>query len=282
MSIKIAKLNLFVQEAIMFVASLLLGVWVATRLREAIVAQELELPEFSAGTIFFYVILGTIFILILTKFLKKFKGISYRVIFAIVIFGGLNIFFSTFLAPVVALTLAFALTVYRMARPTIINHNLAMVLSVAGIGGTLGLSLTPLGVVILLVVLSVYDFIAVYKTKHMVRLAKEMIESQAILGFIIPEQWAGHKEHPSKAQPGQGFMFLGGGDVVMPTLFAVSVLPLGFSVSIIVVVFAFLGLLANHYFFTHQAVRRAIPALPLIAGFSIAGYGLYRLITFLV
>ena len=282
MSIKIAKFNLFLQEAIMFVASLLLGVWVATRLREAIISQELELPSFSAGTIFLYVIFGTIFILILTKLSRRFKGVSYRVIFAIVIFGGLNIFFSTFLAPAVALFLAFALTVYRMARPTIINHNLAIILSVAGIGGTLGLSLTPLGVIILLVILSVYDFIAVYKTKHMVRLAKEMIESQAILGFIIPEHWVGHREHISKAQPGQGFMFLGGGDVVIPTLFAVSVLPSGVLVSIIVVGFALLGLLADHYFFTHQAMRRAIPALPLIAGFSIVGYGLYRLVDFLV
>jgi len=77
-------------------------------------------------------------------------------------------------------------------------------------------------------------------------------------------------------------MFLGAGDVVIPTLFAVSVLPSGVLVSIMMVGFALLGLLADHYFFTHQAMRRPIPALPLIAGFSIAGYGLYRLIDFLV
>lgn len=278
MGLKITKLNIFVQEALMVGTSIVLGIWVASRLHELFEIEMVEPPSLTPGLIFFYIIVGTIFLLVFTKAFRKFSTVSYQIIFAIVIFGGLNIFFSTFLLPQIALPLALFLTFYRLTKPTIVSHNLVIVLSIAGVGGTLGLSLTPFGVIILLAILSVYDVIAVYKTKHMVRIAQEMIQARAILGLIIPEAWRSHRAHPKEAKPGQGFMFLGGGDIVMPTLFAASVWPQGLVASIMVAVFALIGLLADHLFFTTQAERKPIPALPLIAGFSVAGYGLFWLV----
>jgi presenilin-like A22 family membrane protease len=65
---------------------------------------------------------------------------------------------------------------------------------------------------------------------------------------------------------------LGGGDIVFPLLFSISALQNGIIQSAIIAFFALLGLLVSFWFFLQQKERRAIPALPPIALFSIIGY----------
>ncbi|RJQ14520.1 hypothetical protein C4553_00385 [Candidatus Parcubacteria bacterium] len=278
----IKKPILFFQEVLMVSLSVFLGIVVASRLRESFLYEKVYSQELSATTVFLYIIIATIVILILSKAFRKFGNFSFQAIFILAVFGGLNIFFSIFFIPILALVLATAFTVYRMVHPTVINHNLVIILSVAGVGGSLGLSLSPIAVVSLLIMLSVYDFIAVYKTKHMVHLAEEMIRSRAILGLIIPESLRAHGQRTHQAKPGEGFMFLGGGDVVMPTIFAVSVLPVSIYISLVIWLSSLLGFFVNHLFFTNQTERKPMPALPMIAVFSIAGYFTYQLIAFLI
>jgi presenilin-like A22 family membrane protease len=136
----------------------------------------------------------------------------------------------------------------------------------------MGLEFKPPEVVLLLLIFSVYDFIAVYKTKHMVKMAKEMIKSHAILGFIIPSNFKDFKESLKKVEPGGDFLILGGGDIMFPLLLCASLAGKGIIDVLIVAVFALIGLLASFLIFSRQSNHQPIPALPPIALFSILGY----------
>ena len=124
----------------------------------------------------------------------------------------------------------------------------------------------------ILAILSVYDIIAVYWTKHMVKMAEGMIASHAIFGFIIPAKFSGFKEKISAVRPGENFMILGSGDIALPLVLVVSVARVSFLQAIIVAGFSILGLLAMHLIFVNQKQRRPMAALPPIAALSIIGY----------
>jgi presenilin-like A22 family membrane protease len=142
----------------------------------------------------------------------------------------------------------------------------------AGIGAILGLSFRPEIIILVLITLSVYDFIAVYKTKHMIKMAKSMLEQGTIMGLIIPPSISDFKESIKKVEPGGRFVILGGGDIVFPLLFSASLIPHSILKAIIVALFAVLGLAFSFSLFIFQKKREPIPALPPIALFSIIGY----------
>ena len=49
-------------------------------------------------------------------------------------------------------------------------------------------------------------------------MAKEMIESRAILALVIPPNIFGFRDSLEKIEPGGKFLILGGGDVVFPII----------------------------------------------------------------
>ena len=147
-----------------------------------------------------------------------------------------------------------------------------MVITLAGLGAILGLSLTPLTVVIILVVLSFYDIIAVYRTGHMIKLAQTMIQTRAIFGLVIPEKAEGFKENVRAVEPGERFMILGSGDVVLPLVLAAALASISLRQSITVAVFACAGIALTHLLFANQPERKPMAALPPIALMSIIGY----------
>lgn len=102
------------------------------------------------------------------------------------------------------------------------------VLVCAGIATILGISLAPFVVIIFLIILAVYDAMAVYQTKHMIELADVAVEKKLPLMFVVPREFPysfleaeGLKEQIDSGKK-RDAMFMGLGDVVMPTLLAVS------------------------------------------------------------
>ncbi len=222
---------------------------------------------FSFLFVMFFVLL---FVLYRNKKVNKFKEIIYKGLFIITVFWGgmtvLNLFMPVFVAILVmgiliALWLEFA---------KVWVHDVLMVLGLAGAASFFGLGFTPSVVVALLLIFSVYDFIAVYKTKHMVLMAKEMIDKKVILGFIIPKEIKYFKGKLSEIKPGGNFMILGGGDVVFPSLLAVSVVPSGVLKALVIVLFSLAGSFFSYWLFMKE--KEPIPALPPIALFAIIGY----------
>ena len=82
----------------------------------------------------------------------------------------------------------FFVSIYILV-PYVWLHDLVLILTLPGIVALLGASLNPWTVVLVLIFMSVYDYVAVYKTKHMVKMAKAMITGRAIFAMIFPEHW---------------------------------------------------------------------------------------------
>ncbi|MEA3202801.1 MAG: hypothetical protein QOI63_467 [Thermoplasmata archaeon] len=102
----------------------------------------------------------------------------------------------------------------------------------AGSAAIFGISLSPVPVVVLLAGLAVYDALAVYRTKHMLSLADTVIELRLPVLLVIPKH-GGYRFRSDAAQLRQASattkgqreaMFMGLGDLVMPTILVVSAL----------------------------------------------------------
>lgn len=273
--------KIFLWEAFLFLIVLGLGIASAFRVRELSKIEKIEISPVSFWQFLFYFLLATLFILLVSllgKRFKKGKEMIFKALFIFTIVLGGLISFSIWLPDFFALILVVVLVFGWLIKPIVFLHDFAMISGVVGIGGVLGLSFSPLVMVVILIIFSIYDYIAVYKTKHMVKIAKEMVEAGAILGFILPQKISDLLADLKEVKPGGKFLILGGGDIAFPLIFSVSLIPLGILNSLIVGFFAFLGLLVSFLLFIYQKTRKPIPALPPIALFSIIGY----LITMLI
>ncbi len=271
--------RVFIVEVLLFSLTLVLGVVSAFRINEILTIQEVPLPNISLWDFLFSFLLVTLIILFLvfSKF-KKGKGVIYKVIFVLAVFWGGAICLSLWLSDIWAIIITGLLITLWFKRPSVWIHDLIMILGLAGAGSILGIGFDPRIVIVLLIVFSIYDFVAVYKTKHMVEMVKDMIERGVILGFIVPIKISDFREDFKKVKQGGRFLILGGGDVVFPLLLAVSLTSEGILNPLIIMFCALIGLFISYLLFISQKVRQPIPALPPIALFSIIGYLITRLI----
>lgn len=92
------------------------------------------------------------------------------------------------------------------------------------------------------------------------------------MGLIIPQKISDFLENPKEVKLKEKFVILGGGDVIFPLIFSVSMLSQGIISVLIVAFFSLLGLVASFAIFILQKKRQPIPALPPIALLSIIGY----------
>lgn len=271
----------FIWEAFLFCLTLGLGIATAAKLNNFLKIQELSLPSFSFWQFLLYFLVATLFIFFISfsgKRFKKGRGAIFKALFILAAAWGGLISLILWIGDIFALIFITILIFGWLKKPSVFLHNLAMIFGLAGIGGSLGLRLSPPVVVLLLIILSIYDYIAVYKTKHMVKMAKEMIETGAILALIIPQKISDFLADLKEVRPGGRFLILGGGDVAFPLLLCASLVSQGILNPLIVAFFALIGLFVSFWFFISQKTRQPIPALPPIALFSIIGYLITKLI----
>jgi len=289
-------IKIFAWSAFLFCLIFILGISTGWQAYQLVVMDKLPQAQIEPTSVWHFLAafaIITAFIFFLSKSYKKGesrkyskeKSIIFKIIFIIPIFIGttflLNLWARTaigFLGEFLGIILAIILIYKYLTQSSVLIYNLTMVFGLAGVGVLLGLRMEPLWIVFLLVVFSVYDFIAVYQTKHMIEMAKEMMKYRVILGLVVPQKVSDFWISTKQIQPGSGFMILGSGDVAFPLLFCVSLIPEGITNALIVAVFSLVGLFATFGLFIGQKTRKPIPALPLIAFFSIIGF----LITILI
>ena len=272
--------RVFFWEAVLFSLTLGLGIATAFKINKILEIQKIALPQISPGKFVFYFLIATSFVLLLSYLIKfkRGKGIIFKILFVFAVsFGGL-LSLEAWLSEPISLIVIVSLILWWWKFPSVFNHNILIILGIAGVGSILGLRLTPEIIIGLLIIFSIYDFIAVYKTKHMVKMAKEMIESKAVLALIIPSSFRDFRGSLGEVRPGGKFLILGGGDIIFSLLFCVSLVPQGILSPLIVAFFSLIGLFTGFLFFISQKTRQPIPALPPIALFSILGYLITRLI----
>src|SRR3989344_5126002 len=252
------RLSLFSKEVVLFGITLLLGIFSAHNYTPLIEKSIIEPSPFSWDSVVFFLIFAAIFAAIFSAVVLKFKrvgAVSFRFLLLLVVFSGSQAIFGSVLASPWDLFLALLMVFIFMTVKNILVHNLGMVLGIAGISSILGITITPIVAVALLVILSFYDIIAVYWTKHIVYLARGMMESGAIFGFVIPFEWKDifYHSHEAKHKVGEKFMILGSGDIGLPLVLASSVAVVSLGQALIIGLFAVFGLFATHLIFINQS-----------------------------
>lgn len=263
---------------ILFAATQILGIYFAYKIfLETAPIPVRNISSFSIRDLIYFSIAVFLFLFFTLRFVR-FGAFLYRIILTFIIFSVLQLILSLWLAEVLAFVGAVALTAAFWVYPSVIFENLLMIFTMAGLGAIFGLSLTPITVVLILVAFSFYDIIAVYKTGHMVKMAEAMIKSRAIFGLIIPRTYSDFTQSMRAVQPGEHFMILGSGDVILPLVLSASLVRVSLPQTIVVAIFSALGFVLTGLIFANQEVRRPMAALPPIATLSIIGYLLGSLI----
>ncbi|OGN01103.1 MAG: hypothetical protein A3B91_00805 [Candidatus Yanofskybacteria bacterium RIFCSPHIGHO2_02_FULL_41_29] len=275
----VIKPKLFFNELALFAATMILGVFSAYSNAYLIENTIIEPPSFSWDSITVFLVFFVIFSLILMRF-KKLSGFFLRIFLIVVVFSGSQILFGSAVASPWELFLALFIAIVFLIFHNVWSHNVGIMLGVAGVSSLLGAMISPQYAVILLVLLSFYDIAAVYWTKHMVYLAKGMIESGAIFGFIIPFDMKDIFYHKEEARQhlGSKFMILGSGDIGLPLVLASSLAVVSISQALVVALFSLGGLFLTHILFINQEGRKPMAALPPIATLTIIGYVVTQLL----
>jgi len=268
----------FLKEGIFFIAALAVGIFIAHQHVGSFQAPVTLMPqEFSYKDVAILVVFFLFFSFIILRG-KRLSGILLQFFFLVVIFFGLQLFFESFVPAPYNVLFAILVFLLIVTVRTVLTHNIAVLIGVAGISAIFGLNIRPEAGVILLALFSVYDVIAVYKTKHMVKFAERMIESGVIFGFLIPTRWRDFFLRAIEVRPGSQFMILGSGDIGLPIILISSLVSVSLFGAIFISLFSFIGLFVTHLIFVNQKERRPMAALPPIATFSIIGYLIFFLL----
>lgn len=238
----------------------------------------IEKPQIAEETsfipLFITILISTALAFILIRF-SAFK--LWKLWFFISVFACLLIALASFIPELLALPIAFIFTAFRVFKPNFIIHNFTEIFIYGGLAAIFVPILNIFSITILLILISFYDMIAVWKTKHMIKLAKFQTDSKMFAGLLVPYQ-IHHKiktKATQKSEPGRTAI-LGGGDMGFPLLFAGVVLKTSnFFNSFIIVLAATLTLFLLFYF---AEKKKFYPAMPFLSLGCLLGY----LITLLI
>lgn len=249
--------------------------------------QHLNAPELITVSQFMVAFLfATLFFIILIK--TKYGAKLFGFIFLLALFAGMQVIFGAWVRQDISIVFAILTVLVRYFFPRVLIHNFVFVVAVTGISVNLGLNIKPIEAILILIIVSVYDFIAVYVTGHMVRMLKSTISTGTIFAMIVPQDFHDmiktvdevreRREKNSigtslqKKETGHDFVYLGGGDLAFPLIMAVAALKVGLFSAITTGIGAIFGLLVLNIIFTMQKERKPMAGLPPLAIFSILGY----------
>ena len=218
------------------------------------VIEEPENP-LSSLIIFAYILVGTGIMLLLLKF-----GLVFLIRIMSFFFLVIGLFFTLWLLfGFVGLFLAailFSLSILKSRNPAVMN--IVLLFTIPGIGALFGSSLAFIPALILILILSAYDLVAVFGTKHMITLA-EGAKGKIPLMFAIPF--------------GDRLLGLGTGDLAIPLIFSVSVMrDYSFTNAIVTAAGGLIGIILLFVYILNKK-ECALPALPPICAGLIAGFG---------
>ena len=229
-----------------------------------------ERPPIEESTSFFWVmlviLLGTGFLLLLIKFRL---GWLWKFWFLIAVVLTLTVAWAAFIRPSIAFVLAAILGIWKIFKPNFLVHNFTEIFVYGGLAVIFVPWFDLWSVSILLVLIALYDAYAVWKSKHMVTLAKSQMKAKVFAGLLIPYKIGKLKKAKGKLKSkGKKVSvkvrtaILGGGDIGFPLIFAGVVLKeWGLWQSLIIPFFALAGLA---FLFWRSKPKKFYPAMPFI------------------
>ena len=265
----------------LFLASHLVGLFIIKNYlpQDKSLPLGIEKPKFNEKTsyipIFIAIIISTIVALILIKF-SAFR--LWKVWYFFSIFITLLVAFGAFIPELFALGLAFVFALLKIFKSNIIIHNFTEIFVYGGLAAVFVPVLGVFSIFILLILISIYDMIAVWKTKHMVLMAKFQFKSKLFAGLSLPyntKELKVDKKFKTKKSISRTAI-LGGGDIAFPLMFSgVMLKNFGFIAAIITSLTAAIGLFI---LFLLAKKKKFYPAMPFISLGCLIGYLIVLLI----
>lgn len=210
-------------------------------------------------------------------------------------------FYTYYITGFIAIVLAY----FKIVKKNLWVHNLTEIFIYGGIAAILVNILNLISISVLLVLISIYDFYAVNKSKHMVKMAQFQTHAKVFAGLLVP-----YTSHPEKSQVSSGMdpknkakkgnlkkvssqkpgkkisgknipvkdvnsekktAILGGGDITFPLLFAGVILKTTASYphALIIVLFSTIALIT---LFINSDKGKFYPAMPILSAGCFAGY----------
>ncbi|MBU0590857.1 hypothetical protein KKF81_00400 [Candidatus Micrarchaeota archaeon] len=214
-----------------------------------------------------YILFGAVMMMLLIRVFKKYSILFRLMEFMMIATASSIVFYSVLRlglgydeSTIGGIVLGLLFSGIRTFVPNL--KNTAAVLATAGVGVIVGISFGLVPLVIFLILLSIYDYISVFKTKHMVELANFVVKKD--LAFTITAKLPAEK----KGEP-ENRMDLGTGDMIAPIMLEISAL----SFNPIASVFVFVGAVVSMTLFLLLVWKKkmVLPALPpIVLGMIIA------------
>ncbi|MBR9692723.1 hypothetical protein GOV07_02195 [Candidatus Woesearchaeota archaeon] len=303
----------------LFVVAQLVGLWLVN---ESILAVDIDIetgepvlehsstaigerPDFVGWQSFLYLVfgvaVGTSLLLLLIKF-RKMK--LWKTWFFLAVFLAQAVAFGVVLPQLIALALALVLSIFKIYKPNPWVHNITEVFMYAGIAVLLVPILDVFWSLVLLLIISIYDAWAVWKSKHMVKMAEFQKDSKVFAGLMVPKKGEPIPA-PKKAKTtskaaktitlrapspprGGSYAILGGGDIAFPLLFTGAVMEgmilsgisnvNAYAQSLLITLGATIALAG---LFMLAKKDRYYPAMPFLTAGCLFGWALIWVLTFL-
>jgi presenilin-like A22 family membrane protease len=160
--------------------------------------------------------------------------------------------------------------------PRVLSQNLVLAIALAGVACQFASFVSFPVALALIIILSLYDIVAVNVTHHMVAMAKSVIKVHLPVVFVMPWKAQDLSEHVQRFEPGSSAVFLGAGDIAFPAILVATAPTTTTSVAIT------LGALAGFFILTVSFLggkkQHPLPALPFLTVSILIALGLSLLV----
>ena len=225
--------------------------------------------------------MGTLLLLLLIKYKKV---MIWKFWFFLSVCITLTIALAAFVNETIAICMAIALALAKVYHPNIFVHNITEVLIYGGLAAIFVPMINLFSAFMLLLFISLYDLYAVWKSEHMIKMAKFQTSTKLFSGLFIPYKGKDGKKNEMKEAKKEIKVkttnaILGGGDIGFPLLFTGVVMKslinsgtaryVAFQLSLIVTLTLTIALF---WLLIKSKKDRFYPAMPFLSAGCFAGY----------
>jgi len=268
----------------LFIASHIIGLFIIKNYlpQEKSLPLGIEKPQFNEKTSYIPIAISLLLATLLALLLIRLSALRlWKLWFFLSIFLTLTVAFTAFIQEIVAVTLALIFSILKIFKSNVFIHNFTELFVYGGLAAIFVPVLSLWSITILLLIISVYDMIAVWKTKHMISMAKFQAKSKIFAGLFVPytpkseiSEKITAKVKTTKKVYREAI--LGGGDIAFPLLFSGVILKTyGFLPALILSLSAAIALMI---LFLIAEKKKFYPAMPFLSIGCFAGYFLIKLL----
>jgi len=262
--------------------ALALTLYVASLQQVFVEEQNIVSPDVSLGPVVLY-FFGVVAVIAIILFFIPLRWLrwAFRLLFALMYAWGAFVISALSLPVAAAYVIAAICGLAWLFWARVWLHDLLLLVALAAAGSVFGFLFSPWTFMIFMLVIAVYDVVAV-RFGFMVWMADKLSETVALPAFVFPRKlrdWlmglGGVRVGELKEQEVEAreYSVLGGGDIGFPLMLTVAVFFVGgLGDAILVGVFALAGLMGAFLIQALWFKGKPVPALPPIAGLSLVGF----------